>query len=395
MLATTVPEWTTAAQEMADKWNADDGNSVKNLVNNAIGEIRTELSEYSMELDELERTADVDFGNITSYIEDATGATEELTDKIDELCNDNDLENLKAIVDDIAESWNNVKGAITDAVREVEIYLKKLGEISNMKVNTLGASTGWSDTSNFGGKGSGFGGSETDTEQQWWSIGADGSVIVGNANSTVPFANISKDADTAAKVEWGKHYGNAEFRADRMDLSDSTMRGLAALIGMSTEEATRIYRTPENLITNLKLEEKLLQLIGKDGKMGQYLGFATGGYTGDWAGGDGRLALLHSKEIVLNEADTTNFLSAVSMIREIASFGNSIEESIMLGINAFMNQFSGGVDSIKGGNNNSKQNIFNINAPITSTATTDEIQSALLQLPNLASQYVSRTNGSF
>ena len=350
-----------------------------------------------MELDELERTADVDFSNITSYIEEATGATEELTDKIDELCNDNDLENLKAIVDDVAESWNNVKGAITDAIREVEIYLKKLGEISNMKVNTLGASTGWSDTSNFGGKGPGGfePNPELDTEQQWWSIGADGSVIVGNANSTVPFANISKDADTAAKVEWGKHYGNAEFRADRMDLSDSTMRGLAALIGMSTEEATRLYHTPENLITNLKLEEKLLQLIGKDGKMSQYLGFATGGYTGDWAGGDGRLALLHSKEIVLNEADTANFLSAVNMIREIASFGNSIEESIMSGISSFMNQFSGGFGNIKGGNNTSKQTVFNINAPITSTATTDEIQNAILQLPNLASQYVSRTNGSF
>jgi hypothetical protein len=102
--------------------------------------------------------------------------------------------------------------------------------------------------------------------------------------------------------------------------------------------------------------------------------------------------MLHSKELVLNADDTANFLSAVSMIREIASFGTSIENSIAAGVNSFMNRFS---DSAYGltrneTTNNTKQNVFNINAPITSTAATDEIQMAILQLPNLASQYVSR-----
>ena len=101
--------------------------------------------------------------------------------------------------------------------------------------------------------------------------------------------------------------------------------------------------------------------------------------------------MLHSKELVLNAADTSNFLSAISMIREIASFGTSIENSIASGLSSFASRFT---DSAYGFSrnetNNSKQNIFNINAPITSTSTTDEIQNAILQLPNLASQYVSR-----
>ena len=43
----------------------------------------------------------------------------------------------------------------------------------------------------------------------------------------------------------------------------------------------------------------------------------TGGYTGSW-GSDGRLAMLHQKELVLNAEDTKNILGAVDMIRSIS-----------------------------------------------------------------------------
>ena len=48
----------------------------------------------------------------------------------------------------------------------------------------------------------------------------------------------------------------------------------------------------------------------------QILGLDTGGYTGVW-GPDGRLAMLHEKELVLNASDTSNFLKAVDVMREI------------------------------------------------------------------------------
>jgi hypothetical protein len=46
------------------------------------------------------------------------------------------------------------------------------------------------------------------------------------------------------------------------------------------------------------------------------LGFDTGGYTGDW-GPEGKLAMLHQKELVLNQQDTSNLLAAVDMLRTI------------------------------------------------------------------------------
>lgn len=41
--------------------------------------------------------------------------------------------------------------------------------------------------------------------------------------------------------------------------------------------------------------------------------FDTGGYTGSWADNDGRLALLHQKELVLNETQTQDMLNAIKL----------------------------------------------------------------------------------
>jgi hypothetical protein len=52
-------------------------------------------------------------------------------------------------------------------------------------------------------------------------------------------------------------------------------------------------------------------------KAKELLGLASGGYTGEW-GPEGRLALLHQKELVLNSQDTENFLAGINILREIA-----------------------------------------------------------------------------
>jgi TP901 family phage tail tape measure protein len=44
--------------------------------------------------------------------------------------------------------------------------------------------------------------------------------------------------------------------------------------------------------------------------------FATGGYTGEF-GSDGKLAILHQKELILNQMDTSNILKAVNLVRNL------------------------------------------------------------------------------
>lgn len=47
-------------------------------------------------------------------------------------------------------------------------------------------------------------------------------------------------------------------------------------------------------------------------------GYDTGGYTGNWNSSQGKLAVLHEKELVLNKDDTKNILGTVEMVRKLS-----------------------------------------------------------------------------
>ena len=60
--------------------------------------------------------------------------------------------------------------------------------------------------------------------------------------------------------------------------------------------------------------QQALKLVGLD----------TGGYTGKWNSKEGKIAMLHEKELVLNKNDTENMLKMISMVREIMGLGSQI-----------------------------------------------------------------------
>lgn len=58
----------------------------------------------------------------------------------------------------------------------------------------------------------------------------------------------------------------------------------------------------------------------KDGKrLYSLIGLKTGGYTGDWSGDEGRVALLHKKELVLNDVQTKHILDTARIIEKFKS----------------------------------------------------------------------------
>ena len=111
--------------------------------------------------------------------------------------------------------------------------------------------------------------------------------------------------------------------------------------------------------------------------------YDTGGYTGEW-GPEGRLAMLHQKEIVLNAHDTENLLTAVSMIREISS---------QLESNALAMQYIGSLgkvySAIHTGGDTLQQEVH-ITAEFPNATDHNEIEEAFRNLTNLASQYANR-----
>jgi TP901 family phage tail tape measure protein len=50
---------------------------------------------------------------------------------------------------------------------------------------------------------------------------------------------------------------------------------------------------------------------------GAYPEYKTGGYTGDWGSSEGRPAILHEKELVLNKFDTANLLKVIDVTRNL------------------------------------------------------------------------------
>lgn len=114
-----------------------------------------------------------------------------------------------------------------------------------------------------------------------------------------------------------------------------------------------------------------------------YGSFDTGGYTGDWGDKSGRLALLHSKEIVLNAKDTENFLQAIDMVREISG---RIDLNAKYAT-AMMDMMQPTIG--RGGAPEIVQNI-EINADFPDATDHSEIEMAFNNLINTASQYANR-----
>ena len=129
---------------------------------------------------------------------------------------------------------------------------------------------------------------------------------------------------------------------------------------------------------------------------GDFLGgvsrFDTGGYTGDW-GKDGKMAVLHEKELVLNKEDTANMLDAVSAVRDISSIGDSVASNVENGVSNMVanslnlpaTDLSGNVDNSETSTNNTFEITMNVDG-----GDVEEIKDAILSLPTLASQYLSK-----
>lgn len=60
------------------------------------------------------------------------------------------------------------------------------------------------------------------------------------------------------------------------------------------------------------------QYASVDGQEVIIPGYDTGGYTGNWNSSQGKLAILHEKELVLNKEDTKNILGTVELVRKLS-----------------------------------------------------------------------------
>lgn len=132
---------------------------------------------------------------------------------------------------------------------------------------------------------------------------------------------------------------------------------------------------------------------GAIGFFGGMLGFDSGGYTGQWTDkgstSNGKLAILHEKELVLNAEDTKNILAAVDTVRSIS---DSLRGQALETANSYTSDLDTATPIVTQPITQSVQQDVHIDATFPNVTDHNEIELAMNNLMNTASQKVMEKN---
>lgn len=207
---------------------------------------------------------------------------------------------------------------------------------------------------------------------------------VNNANSTNASAlNTASYEQISQTVASYIHQTNGMLELNDMPTLKAKSKSYsdASLTNNPVTHNNQIY----GKVVDIKGDAVKLENIGWVNKKDLVKGsFDTGGYTGEWDDRKGgRIAMLHSKELVLNKYDTSNFLKALQVMRDLYTEGRKIklQEQIQTQIKGLTNV----------SNNNEAQELnqnVKIEANFPNVRDASEIERALNNLVNTANQYI-------
>ena len=184
--------------------------------------------------------------------------------------------------------------------------------------------------------------------------------------------NVAEDGLGTITIRWGRMNIRKEASADSKDLGTVDARG---------KKLSYVYTKKQGVWVYVPDLGGWVHGNWHDGKYTYLTPFDTGGYTGSW-GAEGRVAMLHEKELVLNKQDTSNLLAAVGMIRDISK---------IIDLNAYASSY-GNITSTPNvvDNTGTLEQQVHITAEFPNATDKDEILSAFDDIINLASQYANR-----
>ena len=242
------------------------------------------LTKYKGNIGNISNEIGVSYDQLSDKVDRLTQANEELQNKatsaIDEIWNK--ISELQDVTEAQA-AWTkevyNTIAAIQKLALETATAVQKYNEAVS-SINKLGATGSWSG-------GSGSGGSGTNGYQGT------------NTKPSIPLPAPNPSAGSSNRIR--KQLG--QFDPSSRTYKLITMNG-------GVYEGAGWWNYPSG-------QKRQIESLAADYSRSQLKHYDTGGYTGDW-GSDGRLAVLHQKELVLNQEDTKNMLAAVQSIRELA-----------------------------------------------------------------------------
>lgn len=352
--------WNTAADQMIDKWAGDDGSSVKAMVTDANDKLIEATQKYEEQVSDTADKAGQDFGpdGISGAIRGAEDETDNLKNKTAELASDSSsqLENLRNSVDQVKTAWDGVVQSIQNAISNIQQYLSLMQAAATASQTTF-----------------------------------NGATTYGNYSAT----NSNLDGNNGGGSPSGAGPMGGRYKLQSISVAPGgTPKMGIPQIGIAMEIPSNLRK--KNM-TNKKDRDLFIAAFNK--RYPQYDVYKTGGYTGNWpmSQGDGldsdngRLGILHQKELVLNASDTENILDAVKIVRSmpniISSIQNAISDVVGERLSNMTNEIGQGKTvSTTTGSNKEENNVYNIVAEFPNANNAAEIEQALLNLKNIAAQ---------
>lgn len=334
-------------------------------VNEAAVDLEEEFSASATNfIDNADKIADAakeSYGDVTDAINDATKAQQELTEEsskfwnlVDEDTNvvNSQLSNLQSLKDaltDVKSEYSKTSQALKDALSQLE---QKTAEASYWE----GVANG---TISRGGDSGSSSDSGDDTVNGY---AKDYDTASGIAREIWTYGSWGNDPTRNAELAEAFGEDFAQWVQDILNEEIASSGGYS-LVDYSSNEYSR-----QNI-----------------------LGYDTGGYTGSWSDKtddekNGKLALLHQKELVLNATDTQNILSAVDIIRNMT---DSLKAG---GLATSLNTVLQGLTDSTTSLGSSVEQDVHITAEFPNASDASEIREALLSLNDRAYQVASQVN---
>ena len=410
--AEILPQSEATVRTLIDQWAGSGENSFTGAVSKAIDDTAAVVEEFNRRNHVALVTAGVDYQNLvqngidptTDALNDLVDSNDELGEKLEE--NNELLREQEEILRDLEDAYNQLESAASEALQSSIDMLEQLSRASMDAINDINAAVAAApnaptitETSSYTPNDSG-GGTPTTTNDPLKNL-LD-SQARRETGITGPGDSVQINLSTGQIIASSSN-ANPQDVQRRIDnaLSKSYTSPTSGELQGIKEDNGHFYVIGQLGINTFKTflrKDKRFTYIG-EGTQGfirnRPVTLKTGGYTGEW-GDTGRLAVLHQKELVLNESDTANILKAVSLLREIPidSFINSI-----LGVTASISGLLSRVgtdlqqqaSSVSAQTENNYRNMT-VNADFSGVRSAEAIYQALTELENQYSQTAYSTS---
>ena len=345
----------TAASNGVSTWQEKE-EEITNSILNASNTVQTKISEYQYKVQDYAKAIGLDLGNVSKSYDEVANSTDTAKEAVRNYINEqtSKLMGVKSEIDRIKAAWDIVATACKNAASSMQSYIDQT-QAAIRESNSLAES----------------------------ARKAASEIEKMNSTKNSNKSNSTDKGDKKYRAEWmGGTYADTRFNIYE---------------GNKKVAITGVPNTAfKNCKTNEDYSKAAKQWLLNNSKYAGNISFKTGGYTGEWSNGsvenNGRLAMLHQKELILNAKDTENMLDMVTMVREMQSASGAIDKAIINSIANMIGAITGvKVQSVGNTNSNNKNtsNTFNITAEFPNANDVNEIREAILSLPNLAQQYLS------